>query len=183
MSIDTLKQQLPDYAKDLKLNLSSLASDQTLNTQQLWGTFLASAIAGRNPVVISAISAAAAEHLSAEAIKAAKGAAAIMAMNNVYYKFVGMIGTDEYRTLPAGLRMNIIGNPGVEKDDFELWSLAVSAQNGCKYCVHAHEGKLLEAGFSRKQIQAAVKVASVVQAISVTLGAEEALGDELSVAA
>lgn len=175
MSIDEIKNQLPAYAKDLKLNLSNLASDESLSEQQLWGTFVATAMAGRNTAVINAVLAEASEHLSAEALEAAKGAAAIMGMNNVYYKFVGMIDADDYKTMPAQLRMNIIGNPGVDKDDFELWSLAVSAQNGCQYCVNAHEGKLVAAGISKKQIQTAVRIASVVQAVSLTLDTEYAL--------
>ena len=138
MSIDIIKNALPDYAKDIKLNLSSLMNEETLDAQKLWGTFVASAMAGRNQLVISEIVEEAAQHLSPEALNAAKAAAAIMAMNNVYYKFTGMMG-GEYSAMPAKLRMNVIGNPGVDKGDFELWSLAVSAINGCHYCVQAHE--------------------------------------------
>lgn len=174
MSIENLKEALPEYAKDLKLNLSSLAGDETLNKQELWGTFLASALAGRNDTVIRAIESEAAQHLSAEALTAAKAAHAIMAMNNVYYKFSGMM-TDEYKTMPAKLRMNILANPGVDKRDFELWSLAVSAINGCQFCVKSHEKKVAEDGLSREQVQTAVRVAAVVQAVSATLDGEQAL--------
>ncbi|CAG0911599.1 unnamed protein product, partial [Cyprideis torosa] len=122
---------MPDYAKDIKLNISSLANDDTLSEQQLWGTFLASALAGRNATVIAEILEEAAGHLSLEAMEGAKAAAAIMGMNNVYYRFVHLASNKEYQTMQAKLRMNVIANPGVEKDDFELWSLAVSAVNGC----------------------------------------------------
>ena len=118
MSIDTLKSAIPDYAKDLKLNLSSLATDESLNEQQLWGSFLASAIASRNDVVIKAISEEAAGYLSAVAFDAAKAAAAIMGMNNIYYRFVHLSSNKAYQTMQAKLRMNIIGNPGVDKVDF-----------------------------------------------------------------
>ncbi|MCB9990789.1 MAG: carboxymuconolactone decarboxylase family protein [Rhodospirillales bacterium] len=174
MSIDSLKEKLPEYAKDLKLNLSSLSQEEILNEQQLWGCFLASALTGRNAEVIAAIGAEAAQHLSAEAMEAAKGAAAIMAMNNVYYKFTGMMG-DDYRTMQAKLRMNIIGNPGVDKIDFELWSIAVSAINGCQYCVKSHEQKVVHDGMSREQVQAAVRIASVVQAVSAVLDGVDAM--------
>lgn len=167
MSIDTLKAQLPDYAKDIKLNLSSLANDETLNPQQLWGTFVATAYAGRNASVIREIEAEAATHLSSEALAAAKGAAAIMAMNNVYYKFTGIM--TDYQGMPAKLRMNIIGQPGVEKADFELWSMAVSAINGCQFCVKSHEKIIRASGLSQEQVQTAVRVASVVQAVSAVL--------------
>lgn len=182
MSIDNLKERLPEYAKDLKLNLSTLAQEESLNGQQLWGTFLATALAGRNSGVIREIEAEAASRLSAEALNAAKAAAAIMAMNNVYYKFTGMM-SDEYKTMPARLRMNVIGNPGVEKADFELWALAVSAINGCQFCVKSHEKKLIDEGFSREQVQTAVRIAAVVQAISAILTGEEAMQSQMATAA
>ncbi len=142
MSIDTLKARIPDYAKDIKLNLSSMSNDETLSPQQLWGTMLASALGTRNQTVINAINNAAAEHLSPAAVSAAKSAAAIMAMNNVYYRFVHLAKNKEYASMPAKLRMNVIANPGIEKADFELFSLAVSAINGCGMCIDAHEAEL-----------------------------------------
>lgn len=173
MSIDVIKNALPEYAKDIKLNLSSLMNEEILDAQKFWGTMVASALAGRNAFVIGEIIEEAGQHLSADAMNAAKGAASIMAMNNVYYKFVGMMG-GEYQTMPAKLRMNIIGNPGVDKGDFELWSLAVSAINACQYCVKAHEAQLAQHGIDKAQVQAAVRVAAVVQAASAILDGMDA---------
>lgn len=182
MTIESLQNQIPDYAKDLRLNLSTLATEEILSNQQKWGTFYATALASGNADVIRAIEALAAQAMSPEAMNAARSAASIMAMNNVYYKFAGMMGGD-YQTMPAKLRMNVIGNPGVDKVDFELWSLAVSAMNGCQYCVKAHETVLAKAGMSREQIQAAVRIAAVVSAISATLSAEDARGADMAAAA
>jgi len=183
MSIETLKTQLPEYAKDLKLNLASVANETALNDQQRWGTLVATAIASRNADVIRAIEAEAKTKLSPEALTAAKTAAAIMAMNNIYYRFVHLVGQDDYRTLPARLRMNALAKPGVEKADFELWSLAVSAVNGCGLCIESHEKVLREHGFSRESIQAAVRIAAVVHAVAVTLEAENVAGAALAAAA
>lgn len=174
MSLETLASAIPDYAKDIRLNLSSLAGEDILNDQQKWGTFLACAMAARNTEVIRDVEAEAAKHLSPEAVNGAKAAAAIMAMNNIYYKFTGMM-SEEYRTIPAKLRMNVIGNPGVDKVDFELWSLAVSAINGCQFCVKSHEKKVVDSGLSKDQVQAAVRIASVVHAAAAVLDAESAL--------
>ena len=182
MTIESLQDQIPDYAKDLRLNLSTLAAEETLSNQQKWGTFYATALASGNGDVIQTIESLAAQSISPEAMNAARSAASIMAMNNVYYKFAGMMGGD-YQTMPAKLRMNVIGNPGVDKVDFELWSLAVSAMNGCQFCVKAHEAVLAKAEISREQIQAAVRIAAVVSAISATLSAEDARGARLAVAA
>ncbi len=183
MSIETLKNQIPEYAKDIKLNLSTLAGEEALNDQQKWGTFLSCALAAGNDAVIQAIHAEAATKMSAEALNAAKSAAAIMAMNNVYYKFVGMIENQEYRTMPARLRMNVIGNPGVDKIDFELWSLAVSALNGCQFCVNAHEPIVTKGGLSKEQVQAAVRIAAVVGAASAVINGEAALQEAVTAVA
>ncbi len=174
MSLETLKSAIPDYAKDIRLNLGSLAIDPTLTPQQRAGAFVASALASRNAVVTQAIVAEFGPGLSAEALSAAKAAAAIMAMNNVYYRFVHLVGGD-YANMPAKLRMNVIGKPGVEKVDFELWSLAVSAVNGCGMCMEAHEKVVRQAGLSQDQVQAAVRIASVVHAVAAVLDGEAAL--------
>lgn len=183
MSIDTLKGLMPDYAKDLKLNLSSLASEDVLNDQRKYGTFLASALASRNGDVIKAVSAEAEQHLSAEALAAAKAAAAIMGMNNIYYRFTHLASAPDYKTLPAKLRMNVIGKPGIEKADFELYSLAVSAINGCGMCVDAHEAELRKHGLTTAEVQAAVRIASVIHAVAAVLDGEDAMGTAASAAA
>lgn len=175
MSIDALKNLIPAYAKDLKLNLGSLASEEDLNVQQLWGCFAACALAGRNAQVIREIMEEAAQNLSVEALEAAKSAAAIMAMNNVYYRFVHLASSKDYETMPAKLRMNVIGNPGVDKIDFELWSLAVSVINGCGMCIDSHEQQLLGHGVTKTQIQTAVRIGAVVQAVSAVLDGESAM--------
>jgi alkyl hydroperoxide reductase subunit D len=172
MSIDTLREALPSYAKDLSLNLSSLVNETVLNDQQKWGCFLASAYAVGQADVVKAVDAAAV--LSEEARTAAKAAAAIMGMNNIYYRALHLMKNPEYRTLPARLRMNIIGNPGVPKADFELWSTAVSAVNGCGMCLDAHEEELRKHGATTVVVQAALRIAAVVNAVSRVMAAERA---------
>lgn len=183
MSLETLKAALPAHAKDLKLNLGSLAGEPVLTEQQRAGAFVASAIAARNPLVLREILAAFAPTLAPQALEAARAAAAIMAMNNVYYRFVHLASAPEYKTLPAKLRMNVIANPGVEKVDFELWSTAVSAINGCGMCIDSHERELRKHGVTAEQIQAAVRIAAVVQAVATVLEAEAAIEGQSALAA
>ncbi|WP_283133655.1 carboxymuconolactone decarboxylase family protein [Rhizohabitans arisaemae] len=173
--VQALKEALPPYAKDLKLNLGSLTTTSSLTDQRLWGTLLACAAATRSTQVITGVAAEARGVLGAEAFDAAKAAAAIMAMNNVYYRSVHLIGDETYTTLPARLRMTVIGNPGVDKVDFELWCLAVSAINGCGRCLESHERVLRESGVPREQIQEAIRIAAVVNAVAATLEAESVL--------
>jgi lipoyl-dependent peroxiredoxin subunit D len=165
MSIENLKEALPEYAKDLKLNLGSIARSTALDEEQLWGTLLASAAATRNTQVLAEIGAEAADNLSAEAYHAALAAASIMGMNNVFYRGRGFL-EGAYDDLRAGLRMNVIANPGVNKANFELWSFAVSAINGCSHCVVAHEHALREADVSREAVLEALKVASIVSGVA-----------------
>ena len=140
MNLDALIETIPSYAKDLKLNFSSVVRQQTdLNEQQAWGTVVASAITSRNQPLIAAVLDEAATHLTPEALEAAKGAAAIMGMNNIFYRFLHLTSNEKYRTMRAGLRMNVIRTHGIDPLDFELWSTAVSAINGCGACVDSHE--------------------------------------------
>jgi alkyl hydroperoxide reductase subunit D len=182
MSIESLKARLPEYAKDLKLNLGSLATEPSLSTQQRAGAFIASALASRNADVTRAIHAEFAAQLSPEALAAAKAAASIMGMNNVYYRFTHLVGGD-YPNMPAKLRMNVMARPGVEKIDFELWSLAVSAINGCGMCMESHEKIVRQGGLTQEQVQAAVRIAAVVHAVAATLDGEAAQDQALQAAA
>ncbi|MFN3229685.1 MAG: carboxymuconolactone decarboxylase family protein [Asticcacaulis sp.] len=175
MSMDALRDLIPAYAKDLSLNLSTLASETTLTDQQKWGCFLSCAHAVGVAPVVKTLEAAAATVLTPEALNAAKAAAAIMGMNNVYYRALHLMHNQEYATLPARLRMNILGNPGVPKVDFELWSLAVSAINGCGMCLDSHEKVVRQHDLTNVQVQAALRIASVVNAVSAVLRAEAAL--------
>jgi alkyl hydroperoxide reductase subunit D len=177
MSIESLKERLPEYAKDLKLNLSSLASEPALNEQQRAGTFVATGLAARNEVTSKALLAEFAPRLTPEALAAAKAAAAIMAMNNIYYRFTHLASAPDYKTMPARLRMNVIGKPGVDRCDFELWCLAVSAINGCGVCIDSHEKILREAGMTAEQVQAAVRIAAVVHAVAATVEGESHTAD------
>lgn len=173
MSLDSLKDALPEYAKDIRLNLGSLATEPALSDEQRSGTFVAAALASRNPTVTAAILAEFGPRLSAEALTAAKASAAIMAMNNIYYRFTHLVGGD-YPNMPAKLRMNVMARPGVDKGTFELWSLAVSVVNGCGMCMESHEKAVRQHGLTAEQVQASVRIAAVVHAVAAVLDGEAA---------
>jgi lipoyl-dependent peroxiredoxin subunit D len=173
MSIEALKERLPEYAKDLKLNLSSLAAETVLNDQQRAGCFIACAIASRNADTLEAIFSEFAPRLTPEALFAARAAAAIMGMNNIYYRFTHLASSPDYKIMPARLRMNVIAKPGADKNDFELWCLAVSAINGCGACIDSHEKVLRAGGFTAEQVQAAVRIAATVHAVAVVVESED----------
>lgn len=167
MSLEILKDTFGDYAKDIKLNISAVLSPEgapDLTENQIFGIALASAYATKNTRVISIILKESSTLSEAE-VTAAKAAATIMAMNNIYYRFVHLVG-GEYGKLPAKLRMNVIGQPGIAKVDFELYSLAVSAINGCGMCMEAHVHEVTKAGVTPLGVQSAIRIAAVVNALA-----------------
>jgi len=168
-TLETLRDSIPDYARDLSLNLGSVLAPTGapgLTETQIWSIALASAIASRNVAFTRDIEALAAPRLEAAYVKAAHSAAAIMGMNNVYYRFLHLVADPEYAHMPARLRMNVIGNPGIGKLDFELLSLAVSAINGCGMCIESHEKQLRQHAVTREAVQSAVRIAATVHAVA-----------------
>lgn len=186
MTISELKSRIPDYARDLRLNLDSVFAETGapgLSQKQIGLIALASAIAARHAPLVAAIETEAAKHASTQELDGARTAAAIMAMNNVYYRFTHLVEDKEYATLRAGLRMNAMANPGCDKLDFELCSLAVSAINGCGACMDSHEKTLKKHGVSAQAIQSAARIAAVVHAVAVTLEQSSVTESKLAAAA
>lgn len=173
MPIAALSAQLPDYAKDIATNLEVLAAETVLSDQAKWGAFLASACAVGEAETLRAIMTATREAgLSPEAFEAAKTAAAIMAMNNVYFRALHVMQAADYAHLPSRLRMNRLRHPGVDPVDYELWCVAVSAINACGACLDSHEAELRRRGAAPAQAQAALRIAAVVHAAARVLAVE-----------
>jgi alkyl hydroperoxide reductase subunit D len=166
MSLKQFAETVPDYAKDIRLNLGSILADQLMPAERKNGLLLTCAHGSGYKPLVDAAEAEVAGKLPEQVANAARGAAAIMAMNNVYYRFVHHVANPEYGKMPARLRMNFIGSHGIAKEEFELMSLAVSAMNGCGMCIDSHERVLLEHGVKLDTIQAAVRVAAVMNALA-----------------
>lgn len=171
--IDKIRELIPDTAKDIKLNLGSVLGAGPLSAAQRWGTAVAAASAARHPGLLAAVLADARAEVEPAVIEDALAAAALMAMNNVYYRFRHMVGKASYSEKPARLRMNRLAKPAASKVDFELFSLAVSAINGCETCVQSHEKVVVEGGLSDEHVHDAVRIAAVVQAAAVALESGE----------
>ena len=186
MDLTRLKNAVPEHAKDLRLNISAVLTPEGapgLNEQQILATALAAAAAARNAELLREIEALTAERIEPAQANAARAAAAIMGMNNVYYRFTHLVENPEYAQLPARLRMNVIGNPGVDKTDFELYSLAVSAINGCGACMAAHEKIVRKGGITAEGVQSAVRIAAVVNGVAVALESRPAAAEAARAAA
>lgn len=172
MELEQLLNHVPDYAKDLKLNLGSVTRQPELTEQQTWGTVVACAIAARSPQLLESLLEEAARHLNEQALFAAKAAAAVMGMNNIFYRFRHLSSNEKYGAMPARLRMQVIGKHGSDPVDFELWCLAVSAINGCGVCVDSHEKVLREKGVNEETVLAAVRIAATIHALAAVFDAQ-----------
>ena len=168
-ALESLRNAIPDAAKDLRLNLGSVLQTESLTREQIWGTAVACAIASRNPQLRQATLEDALIHVAPEVVEDAKAAAALMGMNNVYYRFRHMIGRDEYTQKPARLRMQRLAQVLTSKTDFELFCLAVSAINGCESCIRSHERVVLEGGLTEDQVNDAVRIAATFHGVAVAL--------------
>lgn len=175
MNLEQLKEKLPDYAKDIKLNLSTIFSETDtagLSMAQIAGIALACAYATKQKLLIEVIQEFVKQYLTEMTINGAKAAATIMAMNNIYYRSIHIMTDHEYSKMPAKLRMNIIGNPGIEKTDFELYSFAVSAINGCGMCLDAHNNTLQKHQIDREAIQYCLRIAAIINAVAQVIAIE-----------
>ena len=171
-NLEDLKGAMPDFAKDIKLNLSSVlreAPESGLTQKQIAAIALSSAYTTRQHDVIAALEGEFRAQFSDAELNAVKSAVTIMGMNNIYYRFLHLVENKDYQRMPAGLRMNVIANPGIEKIDFELCSLAVSAINGCGMCIESHVAQIEKHGTSQAGVQHAIKISAVVNAAAQAL--------------
>ena len=171
MSIENFRQQIPEFAKDIKLNLGTVLEPvgaPDLAQEEIDAIALACAYSTKNKSLIKTILDQVQTQLPPEQLTAAQIASAIMAMNNVYYRFTHLVSGNEYSKLPAKLRMNAMAKPPVPTKQLELYCLAVSAINNCGFCMDSHVQKLEKEGLSKVAIQSAIRIAAVINAAAQT---------------
>lgn len=172
MTIEQLKNSLPESTKDIRINLIKILTEEgspDLNLKQRYSIALSAAYSLKNKTIFTSLLVEAKEMLSVNEIEGAKSAAAIMAMNNIYYRFIHLVNDKTFSNMPVGLRMSIISNPGISKTDFEMNCLAVSVLNGCGMCIEAHTHELIKAEISKQAIQSTVRIAAVINAVDVAM--------------
>jgi alkyl hydroperoxide reductase subunit D len=169
MQLETLLNEIPEHGKDLRLNMGNVLKQPELTPVQAWGTAVACATAVRHSRLTAAIEAEALPHLGEQGLFGPRAAAAVMGMNNIFYRFRHLSSNPKYTEMPARLRMQVIGKHGADPVSFELWCLAVSAINGCGVCVDAHEKVLREKGAGEEAILAAVRIAAVIHGLAAVL--------------
>ena len=162
--VDTLKEGLPDYAKDTRLNIDTVIKRSTLDPEIVEYIALAATFATGNTKLWTWIS----SQLTNETEKnAALTAASLMGMNNVWYPYVEMAEDEQLAGLPAQLRMNAIASHGgTTKARFEAYSLAASIVGKCHFCVKAHYDTLKKEGYTVEQLRDLGRIASVIAAVA-----------------
>src|SRR6188768_2211426 len=171
-ALEAIRAEIPEVAKDLRLNLSAVLDAGTLAPSERWGVAIAVALASRSRRL--------AEALTIKTVEDAIAAAALMGMTNVFYRFRHLVGKPSYEQKPTRLRMQRVAQPATTTAAFELFSLAVSALNACETCVRSHEANLLENGTTEDQIQDAVRIASVVHGTAVALDSTSLIREDSS---
>lgn len=175
-TLEGILNQLPDYAKDVKLNVKSVLTPEgapDLSVAQIYGIALAAVYVTQNAKLITAFTQESQDKLNANEFTAVKAAAGLMAMNNMYFNCVHLVEDAEIKAMRPNLRMNFMANPGVARLDFALYSLAVSILNGCSYCINAHIGHAVEQGLSKVGIHSAMRIAAIMNSLAQVIAIEQ----------
>ena len=167
--LNSIKELIPDYAKDIRLNLDGVIARSSLAPEDALGVALAAAFAAKSPKLVQAFKA----NMPEAEANAALVAAALMGMNNAWYPYVEMAGDEELKTMRAELRMNAYASSGgVAKKKFEAYALAASIVGKCHFCVKSHYDLLKKEGLTTQQLRDIGRIAAVVNAASQVIAAE-----------
>lgn len=165
--VDQIKEGLPEYAKDTKLNLDSVINRSTLDPVEANACALAAAMATGNGKLVSFIQA---NMPDATERDAALTASSLMGMNNVWYPYVEMADDPNLKGLPAQLRMNAIStHGGTTKERFEAYSLTASIVGKCHFCVKSHYDNLKKMGYTVEQLRDIGRIAAVITSVAKVL--------------
>ncbi|MET3136221.1 alkyl hydroperoxide reductase subunit D [Undibacterium sp. GrIS 1.2] len=169
--LNLIKNAIPDYAKDIRLNIDGTIARSSLEGNDAVGVALAAAFAAKSKFIIDAIKGSGA--ITPEELNAALTASALMGMNNIWYPYLEMADDADLKTQPAQLRMNAYAtNGGVDKRRFEMYALAASIVGKCHFCVKSHFELLKKEGMSAAQLRDVGRIAAVINAAALVIAAE-----------
>jgi len=169
MDTQSVTENLPPYVEDLRKNFVLAMDSEDLTVTQRVGSALAAALCCRQPQAITEIEQLAAQHLDAKTLQAAKGAATMMAANNIYWRFWYLVDDKEYLDIKPEFSESIFSRHGIAEVDFTCFVVAASAINNCAGCLKVHSRKLLKLGFTKAQVMHVVRIAAAVHSLAVTM--------------
>lgn len=162
--VERIKEGLPEYAKDTKLNLDAVLLRSSLDPVLAQGCALAAALSTGHHKLASVIDE---DFVDRKEADAALTAASIMASTNVWYSFTKMVNDPAFTGLGAGLRMNAIASHGgTSKINFESYALCASIIGKCHDCVVSHFNTLRKEGMELTQLRDIGRIASVINSVS-----------------
>ena len=169
-SIERMVEGKSKYVRDLRVNLKNAINSEHINNKEAYLIALAVAVNEKNKPLVNSFTELAKENEATDAeIGEMHALTSLLSVNNVLYRFRHFAGKESYNTMPARVKMNIMINPEVGKEFFELASLVVSAVNGCEQCVKSHEASVLTQGATEERIFDAIRLGSVVRGLSQVL--------------
>ncbi|MGE5681119.1 MAG: carboxymuconolactone decarboxylase family protein [Bacillota bacterium] len=169
-SLDAMAEGETRYLRDLRINLKNTLASENFSPKEAYLIALSIAANEKNDILVRSFSTLAEENGAVKAeIAEAHACASMLSVNNVFYRFRHFMGKESYSSMPAGIKMNVMMNPVLGKEFFELLSLAISAVNGCESCVTSHEASLRRLGSSEARIFDAIRLASVVRGLSIAI--------------
>lgn len=170
LSLDAMVSGETRYLRDLRINLKNTLASENFSIKEGYLIALSVAVNEKNEVLTRSFTEHARENGANDAeIAEVHACASMLTVNNVLYRFRHFAKNDTYSSTPAGIKMNVMMNPVLGKEFFELVSLVVSALNGCETCVSSHEASVRKLGSSEARIFDAVRLASVVRGLSAVI--------------
>jgi alkyl hydroperoxide reductase subunit D len=159
-----IKEVLPDYAKDTKLNLDSVINRSSLDVNVANACALSAAMATGNGKLVAFIQSSLEDTVERDA---ALTASSLMAMTNTWYPYVEMADDTNLSGLPPQLRMNAIAtHGGTSKLNFEAYALAASIVGKCHFCVKSHYDTLKAEGVPVEQLRDIGRIAAIIAAVA-----------------
>mgnify|MGYP001238141314 CR=1 FL=1 len=169
-TIKDLKNAIPEFAKDIKLNFSSLIMNSDYDEELVYGCAYASTLTIGNDEIIKVFHNECEKRFGLKFIESIKSTVIIMTLNNQWYKYRDSMPTAEMKIASQKMRVNIMATgAGLDKTLFESISLCISAINGCSFCVKAHSNLLLDNKMNKEYVLNIGRISSVISAISKAL--------------
>ena len=167
MTFDELKNSIPEFAKDVKLNFSSLIKNSDFDDDLVYGCAYASALALNDKILSNAFEQECEKRFGIDFVESVKSTVVIMTLNNTWYKYRDSMPNSEMKMAPQRMRVNVMANhAGLDKILFESLSLCISSINGCMFCIKAHSDLLLKNDKNNDFVFNIGRIASVISALS-----------------
>ena len=167
LKLGELIDDIPQFAIDLKSNISSLFLNSEFDEKLVYGCGYASSLAIGDKHLATIFEEECNARFSPDFIESIKSIVTFISLNNVWYTFRDSMSIAEMKMAPQKLKADIMANnAGLDKILFESLSLCVSTINGCNFCIKVHSDHLLEHDKTKEYVRNIGRIASVISSLS-----------------